>query len=90
MLTELHTQEADLLVVPGGAKGAETISQNVVVQRLLSKQYQTKKLIGMICAGMYSDLKSLTVMYLTFAANRESRCEDFRTAKTSHNLPSER
>lgn len=57
ILTELHTQDADLLVVPGGAKGAETISQNVIVQHLLLKQYQAKKLVGMICAGMHCRCK---------------------------------
>lgn len=66
MLAELHTQDADLLVVPGGAKGAETISQNVIVQHLLLKQYQAKKLVGMICAGVYYRRKmSITVIYLT-------------------------
>ncbi|KAH8108656.1 DJ-1, partial [Phellopilus nigrolimitatus] len=42
---------ADLLVVPGGAKGPETISQNAVVQGLVTKQIKAGKLVGMICAG---------------------------------------
>ncbi|KAG5650487.1 hypothetical protein H0H81_012067 [Sphagnurus paluster] len=40
----------DLLVVPGGAKGADTISKNANVQELV-RQYYEKKLVGMICAG---------------------------------------
>ena len=52
----------DLLVVPGGAKGAETISQNSTVQRLLKKQYEANKFVGMICAG------KLMMMIFNFVA----------------------
>ncbi|KAL1661834.1 class I glutamine amidotransferase-like protein [Schizophyllum commune] len=41
----------DLLVVPGGAKGAETISQNSAVQELIRKYIDAGKYVGMICAG---------------------------------------
>lgn len=41
----------DLLVVPGGAKGAETISQNVEVQKMIKKQVEDDRFVGMICAG---------------------------------------
>ncbi|KAF5348439.1 hypothetical protein D9757_012781 [Collybiopsis confluens] len=42
----------DALVVPGGAKGAETISQNSAVQKLVRDYLAEGKLVGMICAGM--------------------------------------
>lgn len=41
----------DLLVVPGGAKGADTISQNTAVQDLVRKYINVGKFVGMICAG---------------------------------------
>jgi protein DJ-1 len=44
----------DLVVVPGGAKGAETITQNKDVQRLIKSYFNEGKLVGMICAGEQS------------------------------------
>ncbi|OSX63497.1 hypothetical protein POSPLADRAFT_1055552 [Postia placenta MAD-698-R-SB12] len=41
----------DLLVVPGGAKGAQTIAQSVPVQHLVRRYLQEEKYVGMICAG---------------------------------------
>ncbi|TFK31401.1 class I glutamine amidotransferase-like protein [Crucibulum laeve] len=41
----------DLLVIPGGAKGAETMSNNVGVQHLVRKYIEENKFLGMICAG---------------------------------------
>jgi putative intracellular protease/amidase len=41
----------DLVVVPGGAKGAETISRSSDVQALIGEFHRHGKLIGMICAG---------------------------------------
>lgn len=41
----------DLVVVPGGAKGAETISQDKRVQNILQSHHEKGKLVGMICAG---------------------------------------
>ena len=39
-------------MIPGGAKGAETISHNSEVQDLIRYYHQEpKKLVGMICAG---------------------------------------
>lgn len=48
-LTE--TQTADILVIPGGAKGAETLSKNTDVQELVRKHFYDDKIVGMICAG---------------------------------------
>ncbi|CAA7266301.1 unnamed protein product [Cyclocybe aegerita] len=41
----------DLLVIPGGAKGAETMSNHPSVQELVKKYIESNKLVGMICAG---------------------------------------
>lgn len=41
------------MVVPGGAKGADTISQNESVQRTIKEQFSSGKLVGMICAGAF-------------------------------------
>ncbi|KAI0714222.1 DJ-1 [Fomitopsis betulina] len=41
----------DLLVIPGGAKGAETISTDSAVQHLVREYLENDKYVGMICAG---------------------------------------
>ncbi|KAG7094905.1 hypothetical protein E1B28_005711 [Marasmius oreades] len=48
----------DVMVIPGGAKGAETMSQNSQVQTLVRDFLAQKKLVGMICAGSLSALTS--------------------------------
>ncbi|GJJ10521.1 hypothetical protein Clacol_004747 [Clathrus columnatus] len=45
------TEEFDLIVVPGGAKGAETMANDERVLQMLKYQYNLGKLVGMICAG---------------------------------------
>ncbi|KAJ3902870.1 DJ-1 [Lentinula edodes] len=46
----------DVLIVPGGAKGAETISKNPAVQALIREYLSKEKLVGMICAGSMAAL----------------------------------
>ena len=41
----------DLLIIPGGAKGSETLSQSSHVQRLIREYIKANKYVGMICAG---------------------------------------
>ncbi|KAF9484061.1 DJ-1 [Pholiota conissans] len=41
----------DLLVIPGGAKGAETMSKHPSVQELVRRYIERNKLVAMICAG---------------------------------------
>ncbi|KAH8101830.1 DJ-1 [Cristinia sonorae] len=48
----------DLLVIPGGAKGAETISTNSPVQHLVREYIEAGKYVGMICAGSLAALTS--------------------------------
>ncbi|KAJ7758249.1 class I glutamine amidotransferase-like protein [Mycena metata] len=48
----------DVLVIPGGAKGAETISTNTAVQALVREFLEQDKIVGMICAGSLTALSS--------------------------------
>ncbi|WFD28404.1 protein deglycase [Malassezia nana] len=48
----------DALVVPGGVGGAQTISKNPIVLRLLQEAYEQGKIIGMICAGSLAALEA--------------------------------
>ncbi|KAH0834879.1 class I glutamine amidotransferase-like protein [Lanmaoa asiatica] len=41
----------DALIIPGGIKGAETLSQSTEVQTLVREYYQSNKIVAMICAG---------------------------------------
>jgi putative intracellular protease/amidase len=43
--------EYDAIIIPGGLKGAETISQSSVAQSLVKSFHETGKVVGMICAG---------------------------------------
>lgn len=43
--------EYDCIVIPGGAKGVETISANADVQALVGAMYAKGKVVGAICAG---------------------------------------
>jgi len=43
----------DALVIPGGARGADTMSKHPAVQHLIRKFIQEKKIVGMICAGEF-------------------------------------
>ncbi|ORY82388.1 class I glutamine amidotransferase-like protein [Leucosporidium creatinivorum] len=46
-----HKDDFDALIIPGGAKGAERLSQDPDVQALIRAFFEQGKLIGMICAG---------------------------------------
>jgi len=54
--TTLHPLNAgpdkyDALIIPGGLKGAETLSQSTEVQTLVREYYEGTKIVAMICAG---------------------------------------
>jgi len=51
--TDLPTEPGSysIIVIPGGAKGAATLSQSPGVQSLLRKFEEQDKIIGTICAG---------------------------------------
>ncbi|EJF63865.1 DJ-1 [Dichomitus squalens] len=54
---QAHTPDKfDLLVIPGGAKGAETISNSSPVQHLVRQFLEAGKYVGMICAGSLAAL----------------------------------
>ncbi|KAK7462739.1 hypothetical protein VKT23_007326 [Stygiomarasmius scandens] len=48
----------DAIIIPGGAKGAETLSSSSEVQVLVREYIEKKKLVGMICAGSLAALTS--------------------------------
>ncbi|CAL1708926.1 unnamed protein product [Somion occarium] len=48
----------DLLVIPGGAKGAKTMSSSSPIQHLVREYLQQDKFVGMICAGSLAALSS--------------------------------
>ncbi|KAF5368896.1 hypothetical protein D9758_002972 [Tetrapyrgos nigripes] len=48
----------DALIIPGGAKGAETIASSKDVQDLVRAYLDKKKIVGMICAGSLAALTS--------------------------------
>jgi hypothetical protein len=51
-VAELCIQDKyDILVVPGGAQGAATISNSAPVQDLVREFIKDDKIVGMICAG---------------------------------------
>ena len=45
----------DLLVIPGGAQGAETMSKHPSIQELVRRYLDKGKLVGMICAGAFHE-----------------------------------
>ncbi|THV04783.1 class I glutamine amidotransferase-like protein [Dendrothele bispora CBS 962.96] len=51
-------EKYDALIIPGGAKGAETLSSSSQVQALVREYIDKKKFVGMICAGSLAALTS--------------------------------
>ncbi|KAG6832191.1 hypothetical protein H0H87_002301 [Tephrocybe sp. NHM501043] len=51
-------EKYDLLVIPGGAKGADTMSKDKTVQKLVRDYLTQNKTVGMICAGSLAALTS--------------------------------
>ncbi|GAA6000394.1 hypothetical protein JCM10207_007994 [Rhodosporidiobolus poonsookiae] len=50
-LKQEHKNDFDAVIVPGGAKGAERLSQDDGVQTLLWEFFEAQKLVACICAG---------------------------------------
>lgn len=48
---EAGPDKYDALVIPGGLKGAETLSQSTEVQTLVREYFDAGKIVAMICAG---------------------------------------
>jgi len=65
-LAKCGPDKYDLLVIPGGAKGADTISKNSAVQELVRDYLEQHRFVGMICAGSLAALRAkLTKQPLT-------------------------
>lgn len=50
-LSLLIQHKYDAIIVPGGAKGADTLSKSTQVQALVKEYHAKGKIVGMICAG---------------------------------------
>ncbi|KIO33313.1 hypothetical protein M407DRAFT_241113 [Tulasnella calospora MUT 4182] len=48
----------DALIIPGGAKGADTLSQSKKVQGLIRAYLEKDRVVGMICAGSLAALRA--------------------------------
>ncbi|KAH8554161.1 class I glutamine amidotransferase-like protein [Umbelopsis sp. PMI_123] len=46
-----NQEDYDAIVIPGGADGAKVLSENVLVQKLVSSFYENGKTVAFICAG---------------------------------------
>ena len=57
----------DLIVIPGGAKGAETMSKSPAVQELVRHYIRERKFVGMICAGVFSLISSFQTLLSLFS-----------------------
>ncbi|PPQ69977.1 hypothetical protein CVT25_001529 [Psilocybe cyanescens] len=55
----------DLIVIPGGAQGAETMSNHPSVQEVIKRYIERNKLVAMICAGSYQIITSSGVHIFT-------------------------
>ncbi|KAB5588825.1 4-methyl-5(b-hydroxyethyl)-thiazole monophosphate biosynthesis [Ceratobasidium theobromae] len=51
-------QDYDVIIVPGGAKGADTISTNTECLKIIRWQHEAGKLVAMICAGPLAALRA--------------------------------
>ncbi|KAI8900747.1 DJ-1 [Globomyces pollinis-pini] len=54
------TNSFDVLLLPGGLKGAQTFCSSPLVQKLIQQQYKSSKLLAVICAAPLS-LKAANV-----------------------------
>jgi len=58
-INEIHgATKFDILIIPGGAKGAATMSESPAVQSLVRDYIEQDKIVGMICAGSLAALTS--------------------------------
>jgi len=53
-IQNINPNEFDMIVLPGGLPGAETLANNPIVQKILKEQKSKNGLIGAICAAPYA------------------------------------
>jgi putative intracellular protease/amidase len=93
-VVECYTQEKyDILVIPGGAQGAATISKSAAVQELVREFIKDDKIVGMICAGaLFLPEKHafFAVLFYSFGAvmARKSNCTYRKAPAPTANVPS--
>ena len=51
MIEDICTDDADLLMIPGGLPGGENLCNHPLVREAIKKQYDAGKLVAAICAG---------------------------------------
>jgi 4-methyl-5(b-hydroxyethyl)-thiazole monophosphate biosynthesis len=54
MIDEVDVNELDMIVLPGGWSGTESLANNKTVQSILKKMKESNKYIGAICAAPYA------------------------------------
>jgi len=54
MIDEIDVNELDMVVLPGGWSGTESLANNKTVQSILKKMKESNKYIGAICAAPYA------------------------------------
>lgn len=51
LIEDINTDDADLLMIPGGIPGAPNLCAHPIVREMIMKQYEAGKLVSAICAG---------------------------------------
>jgi 4-methyl-5(b-hydroxyethyl)-thiazole monophosphate biosynthesis len=54
MIDEVDVNELDMIVLPGGWSGTESLANNKTVQSILKQMKESNKYIGAICAAPYA------------------------------------
>jgi len=54
LITDVNVDELDMIVLPGGWDGTESLASNKTVQSILKQMKQSNKYIGAICAAPYA------------------------------------
>lgn len=54
LIKDVDANKLDMIVLPGGWEGTESLANNTTVQSILKQMKQTEKYIGAICAAPYA------------------------------------
>ncbi len=54
LIDEVNTEQLDMIVLPGGWVGTQSLAANATVQSILKQMKQKDKYIGAICAAPYA------------------------------------
>jgi putative intracellular protease/amidase len=96
VVVELYLQEKyDILVIPGGAQGAATLSKSAAVQELVREFIKDDKIVGMICAGAWRSRRETTlfsciILLVRCCGVRKPNSAHLKTPAPTADLPSKR